>query len=750
MPMPPTDTSFTHVKNRWDHAEADALDPVDTLVYRSNLLGESWRITNTGGGNTSSKVTEEDPLTGEEVEVLWVKGSGGDLRTAERANFASLYQEKLLALQDVYFDKDERGVKSVAEDEMTDLFAHCTFDLNPRAPSIDTPLHSFIPHAHVDHTHPVAVIAIATAENSEELTKEIYGDELAWIDWQRPGFELGLQMQRVCEERPEAKGIVMGGHGLINWAPTQKACYERSLALIDRAEEFLQSQGKKTYGFGGARHEALPREERREMLASLLPWLRGQVSQERRFIGTVQATDDVLDFVGSEDAERLAEKGTSCPDHFLRTKIKPLYVNWDPQTGSVASLKETLAEGLEDYRADYRAYYETCSERDPLRSGDEVPDMRDPNPTVILIPGLGMITWGKSKSESRVTAEFYRAAIEVMKGAEAVSKYTAISRQEAYDIEYWRLEIAKLERQPPEEEFSRRIVAVVGAGSGIGRALAGRLAEENATLALLDLDAESAEAVAEDIQKEVGFGIGVAGSGISGGGPALGLECDVTDRASVQKALDDVALAYGGLDHVTVTAGLYTTTDAGAHAGRPVDDGHDPDADWDRSFAVNTKGVFVAADEATRVMREQDLPGTSMVMTTSANAVVPKSGSFAYDTSKAAANHLIRELAVELAPLGRVNGVAPATVVEGSSMFPRERVLRSLDKYGLDYQEEEETPALRERLAEFYAERTLTKRPITPAHQAEAIYVLLSGDRLGQTTGQILAVDGGIKEAFLR
>ena len=487
------------------------------------------------------------------------------------------------------------------------------------------------------------------------------------------------------------------------------------------------------------------------MLASLLPWLRGQVSQERRFIGTVQATDDVLDFVGSEDAERLAEKGTSCPDHFLRTKIKPLYVDWDPQTGSVAGLKETLAEGLEDYRADYHAYYETCSERDPLRSGDEVPAMRDPNPTVILIPGLGMVAWGKSKSESRVTAEFYRAAIEVMKGAEAVSEYTAISRQEAYDIEYWRLEIAKLERRPPEEELSRRIVAVIGAGSGIGRALAGRLAEEKATLALLDLNGESAEAAAQDIQEQVGFGIGVAGTGISGGGPAIGVGCDVTDRASVQKALDDVALAYGGLDHVAVTAGFYKSTPAGEHTGQTAANGQSGlDDVWDQSFAVNAKGVFVAADEAACVLREQDLGGASLVVTTSANAVVPKSGSFAYDASKAAANHLIRELAIELAPLARVNGVAPATVVQGSSMFPRERVLRSLDKYGLDYDDSDETPALRERLAEFYAERTLTKRPITPAHQAEAIYMMLSDARSAQTTGQVLAVDGGLTEAFLR
>ncbi len=724
--------TFQHVENRWDDAEAGGLDPVGRLVYRSNLLGANWRITNTGGGNTSAKLMEEDPLTGEEVEVLWVKGSGGDLRTAERKNFASLYQEKLLALQDVYAAFDERGPKTKAEDEMPGLYAHTTFNLNPRAPSIDTPLHSFIPHRHIDHTHPVACIAIATAENGKELTQEIYGDEVVWIDWQRPGFELGLTMQRVCEEHPDAKGIMMGGHGLINWADSGKECYLLSLRLIDQAEAFLQEKGKGDYAFGGAKHESLSEEEREAVLVEVLPWLRGQISQEKRAIGTVQMDDEILGFVNGADAERLAELGTSCPDHFIRTRIKPLYVDWQPDASDADGLKEKLEAGLAQYREDYAAYYEK-------HKRDDSPAMRGAEPTVVLIPGVGMIAWGKSKSESRVTAEFYNAAVQVMKGAEAVSTYTALDRQEAFDIEYWRLEQAKIERRPPEEELAREIVAVVGAGSGIGREVAHRLLAENATLACLDLDADGAEATAEALLEEVGMGIGVAGTGLSGSGDAIGLGCDITDRASVQAALRQVLLAYGGLDHVVITAGLYVSPE----------DGHISDAQWDQTFSVNVKGAYVVADEAAALWRAQDLGGCALVVTTSANAVVPKAGSIGYDTSKAAANHLIRELAVALAPQVRVNGVAPATVVEGSSMFPRERVMASLEKYGLDYDESEDTTALRERLAEFYSGRTLTGDPITPDDQAEAIFLLVSS-KLSKTTGQVLAVDGGLKEAFLR
>ena len=726
-------TEFDHVKNRWDDHTADPLDPVERLVYRSNLLGTNWRITNTGGGNTSSKLVETDPLTGKEVEVLWVKGSGGDLRTAEAENFASLYQEQVLALQNIYFSFEETGVKTRAEDEMTKMYDHCVYNLNERSPSIDTPLHSFIPHKHVDHTHPVACIALATAENGKEITQEIYGDDVVWTDWQRPGFELGLEMQRICEEHPDAVGVMLGGHGIINWADTQKKCYLRSLDLIDRAEAYLQQRGKAQYDFGGAQHQPLGEDERADVLVDVLPWLRGRVSQDKKMIATVETGDVIQRFVNSAEAERLAELGTSCPDHFLRTRIKPLHVDWDPQAGTTETLKEALAAGLEQYREDYRAYYEDHAAPDD-------PDMRGSDPTVILIPGIGMVAWGKNKSESRVTAEFYNAAVEVMRGAEAVDTYTALPRQEAYDIEYWRLEQAKLERMPPEEELAREVVAVVGGGSGIGKAAVPRLIEENATVAALDLDRAAAEATAEEIMDEIGMGIGVAGSGVSRCGDVIGHECNVADRGSVREALDHVVLAYGGLDHVVVTAGLYENSD---------ENGRIPDERWDETFAVNAKGPHLVADEAKGIWDAQGLDG-SMVITTSVNAVVPKTGSFAYDTSKAAANHLVRELALELAPDIRVNGLAPATMVEGSSMFPRGRVLASLEKYGVGYDADAPIEALRERLADFYADRTLTKEPITPADQAEAVFLLVSDDRLGKTTGQILSVDGGLRGAFLR
>ncbi|NBC18185.1 MAG: bifunctional rhamnulose-1-phosphate aldolase/short-chain dehydrogenase, partial [Bacteroidetes bacterium] len=684
--------------------------------------------------NTSSKLMETDPLTGETVEVLWVKGSGGDLRTAEKPNFASLYQDKLMALQDVYADFEERGPKTDAEDAMVAMYPHCTFNLNPRAPSIDTPLHAFIPHKIVDHTHPVACIAIATAENGKELTQQIYGDDVIWVDWQRPGFELGLTMQRVCEEYPEARGIMLGGHGLINWADTDKACYHLSLELIDKAAAFLAPYIEDTPAFGGPKHDALPPDDRAAMLHELLPWLRGRLGQEKRVLATVDTSDDVQTFVGAQDAPRLAELGTSCPDHFLRTRIKPLFVDWDPASGDLDALKATLEDGLAQYSEDYAAYYEAHKRPDS-------PAMRGSNPTVILIPGIGMVAWGKTKSESRVTAEFYRAAIGVMRGAEAASTYTALPRQEAFDIEYWQLEEAKLQRMPPEAELSRHIVAIVGAGSGIGKALAHRLVSEGAVVAALDLDAAAAEATAQEILDEVGMGIGVAGSGISNCGDAIGLGCDITDRAHIDAALDQVTLAYGGLDDVAITAGLYVTPDA---------DGHTPDAGWDQSFAVNTIGPYLVADEASKRWDAQDLDGCSLTITTSVNAVVAKRGSLAYDASKAATNHLVRELAIELAPNVRVNGVAPATVVEGSSMFPRDRVIASLTKYGLDYDEDEDTATLRQRLARFYAERTLTKAPISPDDQAEAIFLLLSDRRLGKTTGQILTVDGGLVHAFQR
>lgn len=728
--------SYQFVNYLWDDAKAASLDPVARLVYRSNLLGSDQRITNTGGGNTSSKLTEKDPLTGQPTEVLWVKGSGGDLRTSTRENFSSLYQSKLVGLQSLYAARTDKGLKSPAEDDMVGMYTHATFNLNPRASSIDTPLHSFLPGKHVDHMHPNAIIAIAASANCEKLTREIFGGRMAYVPWMRPGFELGLAMQKIAREQPSVRAIMMGQHGFISWADDDKQCYTDTLAFIEEASAYIEkayaAKGGDAAAFGGQKYQTLDETKRRATFAAILPWLRGQVSKEKRFIGTVQDDAKILRFVNSKAAARLAELGTSCPDHFLRTKIKPLYVDWNPQQETVAELKSKLAHGLDAYRKDYATYYAACKHANS-------PAMRDPNPTVVLIPGLGMVAWGKDKSESRVTAEFYNCAVEVMRGAEAIDKYIALPQQEAFDIEYWLLEEAKLKRMPAEKELARQVVVVIGAGSGIGKETAHRLVKEGAHIVAVDLNETAAQATAKEIESKYGVGIGVAGTGVSNCGPAVGLAANITDRASVRTMLDNVALAYGGFDSICVTAGIFVPSDTS---------GHIPDDKWALTFAINVTGSYVVGDEAAKTWKEQGLRG-NLVLTTSANAVVAKKGSVAYDTSKAAANHLVRELAIELAPLVRVNGVAPATVVQGSAMFPRDRVIGSLAKYNIPYADDEATESLVKKLAQFYADRTLTKAPITPADQAEAYFLLVS-QRLSKTTGQVITVDGGLHEAFLR
>ena len=728
--------SYKFVNFSWDDAKAAALDPVGRLVYRSNILGSDQRITNTGGGNTSSKIVEKDPLTGQATEVLWVKGSGGDLRTSTRENFSSLYQQKLLDMQKLYAARPDKGLKAPAEDDMVGMQAHATFNLNPRASSIDTPLHSFIPAKFVDHMHPNAIISIAASKHCEKLTQEIFGGEMAYVPWMRPGFELGLAMQAIVQKNPAVKSIMMGQHGFISWDNEEKACYTYTLDCIEKASAFIeakyQAKGGDAAAFGGANYATLTPDQRRATFAAILPWFRGQVSKAKRFIGTVQDDEKILRFVNSKDAARLAELGTSCPDHFLRTKIKPLYVDWNPQAEDTAALKKKLAAGLEAYRADYAAYYAKCKHANS-------PAMRDPNPTVVLIPGVGMIAWGKDKSESRVTAEFYNCAVEVMRGAEAIDTYISLPQQEAFDIEYWLLEEAKLKRMPAEKELARQVIIVVGAGSGIGKETAHRLVKEGAHIVCVDMKVETAQATAKEITDKHGLGIGVAGTGLSSCGPALGLAANITDRASVRAMLDDVALAYGGFDSICVTAGVFWPSDT---------TGHIPDDKWAFTFGVNVTGSYIVGDEALKTWKEQGLKG-QLVLTTSANAAVAKKGSLAYDCSKAAANHLVRELAMELAPLVRVNGVAPATVVQGSAMFPRDRVIGSLAKYNIPYTDNEATDSLVSKLAQFYADRTLTKAPITPADQAEAYFLLVS-QRLSKTTGQIVTVDGGLHEAFLR
>jgi rhamnulose-1-phosphate aldolase/alcohol dehydrogenase len=724
--------AFKYVKYLWDDDVAEHLKGIDRLVYRSNKLGEDLTLTNTGGGNTSSKLTETDPLTQEAVEVLWVKGSGGDLRTAKRDGFASFYLDKIRAMKPIYLNSPERGPKTEIEDAMYPMYSHCVFNLNPRAGSIDTPLHTLVPYKHVDHLHPNAVIAIAASVNQERLCKEVYGEEIIYIPWQRPGFDIGLKIEQLIAENPQAKGILLGHHGMSSWNNNDKTCYETALEIIDRAARYIEEHDRGEETFGGQKYKALEEGERKRLIAEIIPFIRGQVSLYKRFVGTVQDDERMLRFVNSNDGPRLAELGTSCPDHFLRTKIKPFFVDWNPETGDLDSLKKAISEGIVQYRKDYEAYYNKCKHPDS-------PAMRDPNPTVVLIPGLGMIAWGKNKSESRVTGEFYNCAIEVMRGAEAIDEYEAMDQQEAFDIEYWLLEEAKLRRMPPEKELDRQIIVIIGAGAGIGKATAHRVVREGAHVVCVDLDEGAAKETAAEIIGQYGEGIGVAGTGISNCGPAIGLACDITNRESVRRMLNDVMLAYGGIDAVIVTAGIFVPPDK---------TGRVEDRQWALTFNINVTGAYVVADEAYKIFKQQGLPG-NIVLTTSANAVVAKKGSLAYDTSKAAANHLARELAIEMAPLVRVNAVAPATVVKGSTMFPRDRVIASLSKYEIPYDESEETEELRDKLAQFYAKRSLTQVPIEPEDQAEAIFLLVSR-RLSKTTGHVIPVDGGLQDGFLR
>ena len=700
---------FRYVKYLWQDDIADKLTGLDRLVYRSNKLGEDLTLTNTGGGNTSSKLIEQDPLTRESVEVLWLKGSGGDLRTAKRDGFASLYLDKIRAMKSLYLNDPQRGPKTEIEDAMYPMYSHCVFNLNPRACSIDTPLHTLVPYKHVDHLHPNAVIAVAASVNQEKLCKEIFGEDVIYVPWQRPGFDIGLKIEQSIKENPQAKGVLLGHHGMSSWSDDDKTCYETALEIIDRAARFIEARDKGEMTFGGQRYEPLTEEKRRHLLAEVIPWLRGQLSDQKRVVGTVQDDPKMLRFVNSVEGSRLAGLGTSCPDHFLRTKIKPLFVDWNPHAETIEGLKASISAGLVRYREDYKAYYNRCKRTDS-------PPMRDPNPTVVLIPGLGMIAWGKNKSESRVTAEFYNCAIEVMRGAEAIDRYEAMDEQEAFDIEYWNLEEAKLRRQPPEKELDRQVVVVIGAGAGIGKATAHRVVREGAHVACVDLDEAAANATAHEIIAQYGPGIGVAGTGLSNCGPAVALSCDITNRKSVQEMFANAILAYGGIDAVVVTAGVFMSPDK---------NGYLEDHDWTRTFEINVIGAYIVADEANRIFKQQNLPA-NIVLTTSANAVVAKKGSLAYDASKAAANHLVRELSIEMSPLVRVNAVAPATVVKGSTMFPRDRVIASLTKYGLPFSDDDTDEEVRDKLADFYARRSLTQRPVEPEDQAEAIFLLIS------------------------
>jgi len=731
-------TTLRYLEDRWDDTFASTLDGPELLRYRSNLLGSDLRITNFGGGNTSSKLTETDLLDGTKQRVLWVKGSGGDLGSIKRGGFATLYMDKLLALTNSY-----RGV--AYEDEMVDLYPLCTFGKNSVASSIDTPLHGFLPFDHVDHLHPDWGIALAAAANGHEKLAEFnrrFEHNLIWLPWQRPGFELGIMLQRAVKENPACDGVVLGGHGLFTWGDTQRECYLNTITIIDQLGQFaLEHVEKKGDAiFGGAIYQTCA--DHAALAAEIFPFVRGRVSAQKRLIGTFTHLPEVQRFVNSADAQKLAFLGTSCPDHFIRTKIRPLYVEWDPQ-GDVSGLRPKIDEALERYRAEYRKYY-------TAHAAPDSPAMRDPNPTVVLIPGIGMFSFGKNKAESRITGEFYVNAIHVMEGATSLesgstpkvlpqagpaaetslfqvhNNYVALPPSEAFRIEYWALEEAKIRRQPPEAQLSRQIALIVGGGSGIGREVALLAAQRGAHVVVADRDIKGAESVAEEVRA------------IGSKEQVIAVAVDIRDRAAIQKALKDAVSRFGGIDILVNTAAIFPASP----------DGVITDAQWALTLDVNVTANYLLADEAAKLFREQGL-NVNIVLTSSANAVVAKRGSEAYDVSKAAVSHLVRELAIALAPKVRVNGISPATVVKGSTMFPRDRVIASLTKYAIPFDDKSSDEELRTLLAEFYAKRTLTHQPIDPKDCAEAI-LFLAGPAARCTTGHLIPVDGGLVEAFLR
>ena len=730
--------SLQYLADLWDESHARTLDPAALLRYRSNLLGSDLRITNFGGGNTSSKLEETDPLDGQKKQVLWVKGSGGDLGSIKVEGFATLYLEKVLSLARLY-----RGVE--LEDEMVGMYPLCTFGNNPVAASIDTPLHAFLPFAHVDHLHPDWGIALAASANGKQKMDQFnqqFGHKMVWIPWQRPGFELAMMLEQAVKAVPGCDGVVLGGHGLFTWGNTQRESYLNTITIIDEIGQFIESHRAKRKGssFAGARHAA--HQDRQKIAVKLMPFLRGSVSGQQRMIGSFTDMPEVLDFVNSHSAAELAYLGTSCPDHFIRTKIRPMFVQWDPATDS-AQILPAAKNALERYRGEYADYYKKHALKDS-------PAMRHANPTVVLVPGIGMFSFGKNKAEARITGEFYVNAIHVMEGAghleeeecpailpqsgpaadssafKVHSNYVALPASEAFRIEYWALEEAKIRRQPAAKELSGRILLVVGGASGIGREVVLMAAERGAHIVVADREQAAAESVAQEAQA------------IAGREAAVAAKIDIRDRSAIQSALDATIAAFGGIDILINTAALFPSSP----------DGIVSDAQWALTLEVNVTANYLLADEAAKVFEKQGID-TSMVLTSSANAVVAKRGSEAYDVSKAAVSHLVRELAVTLSPKVRVNGISPATVVKGSTMFPRDRVKASLTKYKIAFEESSSDDDLRTLLAQFYAQRTLTHQPIDPRDCAAAI-LFLAGPQARCTTGHLIPIDGGLTEAFLR
>ncbi|MEO8414680.1 MAG: bifunctional aldolase/short-chain dehydrogenase [Ginsengibacter sp.] len=701
-------TDFKYVSYLWDNATAEALqnDEVALLIYRSNLLGADLRLTNYGGGNTSCKAMAIDPLSGETTEVMWVKGSGGDIGTLKKSGLAALYIDRLRSLKNIY-----RGIEH--EDEMVELFNHCIYDLASKAPSIDTPLHGFLPFKHIDHLHPDAAIAIAAAKDGKKITEKLFDGTIGWVDWQKPGFDLGLKLKECLDENPGIRGIMLGSHGLFTWGDTAYESYINTLEVVERCAAYIEEDIKKNNNvFGGEKITSLEKGDRLKRAAALAPVLRGFCSSQTKMIGHFTDDDRVLQFINSSDMERLAPMGTSCPDHFLRTKISPLVLNIKPGENleDIVLIKEKLEPLFVAYRKMYEEYYNTCKHPDS-------PAMRDANPVVILYPGVGMFTFAKDKQTARVAAEFYTNAINVMRGAEAISAYTSLPRQEAFNIEYWLLEEAKLQRMPKPKTLSGRIALITGSAGGIGKAIAKKFSEEGACVVLNDINQERLDAASEEFKKTFGKDT------------ATSVLLDVTDATTINNAFEKAALAFGGVDIIINNAGISIS--------KPIAD-HTVE-DWDKLYDILVKGQFLVSKVAVEVLRKQDFGG-DIINIVSKNAVVAGPNNAGYGSAKAAQAHLGRLLAAELGgDKIRVNTVNPDAVIADSNIWAGGWAEGRAKAYGITVAE----------LPAYYAKRTLMNEAILPEDIANACYVFVGG-LLNKSTGNALNVDGGVAAAFLR
>ncbi|TKW67631.1 MAG: bifunctional rhamnulose-1-phosphate aldolase/short-chain dehydrogenase [Paracoccus denitrificans] len=691
------------LENLWDDAKAASMNESEKLLYRSNLLGSDKRVTNYGGGNTSAKVMETDPLSGDQVEVLWVKGSGGDIGSMKMDGFATLYMDKLQALKGKY-----RGLEH--EDEMVGYLPHCTFNLNPRAASIDTPLHAYVPRKHVDHVHSDAIIAIAASENSRELTAEIFGNDIGWLPWKRPGFELGLWLEKFAKDNPDAKGAVLESHGLFTWGDTAEECYQTTLDVINKAAAWLAEKTAGKAAFGGEKRPSLPAEQRREIAAKLMPVIRGLISKDRHKVGHFDDQQAVLEFVGSKMLDELAPLGTSCPDHFLRTKIRPLVVDFDPANPDLDATLASLPDAVAAYRDDYAAYYDRCKHPDS-------PGLRDPNAVVYLVPGVGMITFALDKATARISGEFYVNAINVMRGASGVSTYQGLPEQEAFDIEYWLLEEAKLQRMPKPKSLAGRIALVTGGAGGIGAATAERMLREGACVMLADIDAGALEEVTKGFAARHGADV------------VRGVQMNVTDEGQVTRAFAETAVEFGGIDILVSNAGIASSS--------PVEE--TTLALWNKNMDILSTGYFLVSRDAFRMLRAQDIGG-SVIFVASKNGLAASPNASAYCTAKAAEIHLARCLALEGAEAGiRVNVVNPDAVLRGSKIWEGDWLDQRASTYKTD----------KEGLEEMYRQRSMLKRSVLPEDIAEGIYFFAS-DLSAKSTGNIINVDAGNVQAFTR